>query len=1007
MYIFKYAGKTFAATSPFTGFFAKRDCDLAAANLEVYWNDGRSKHKLFTTTPNEWLGIKDRDPKFLRFLYLLLRDTFGDIFKHLYNAVLACIQDPQSLDNKSFEEEYPEFNFGDIVLPQIAGNTINNSYIRPDGLDSSYLKYLLYIKDPVDLFISEEAYNKEIENREFPEGSGNRVPWIGVNDFLSDALFILPYDINANYYAVNFSDENNNPHRRCLLPLKRQALDYLNLENIESHLFVKKYSDSHYAVTLKLNLTNGGNVELRRDYFGVQEKECCFPNGVLQNLQNANRHFAFGIYPFVKSDRFENIYKVLFYNDFKWAEGYKNEDKKKLYDLKFYYFDGNQRAKQFNENQIVSNQTNKADKDFDVNTHYFHVANDVQVNNAYISIDFAELTLDIVRDAHTGNPKHFFGTAIIAPKYHPVASNPGTTKIAVDLGTSNTYISYIHNAKDEQIREISTIHGGWTELTLMNCKCESDIVNRENSEDLYLHTSDKDNPDDRCLPAQLCEFIPSRIKQSKEVKEYGYNFPIPSVLNNLRINGIGDDNFTDRVPLVHSAIPFAYYTLGQRPDTEANRYDDMSNGEFKWFYGVRKDGTVGFIEKKQADFNCFLNELLFVVRSHMLCRGFDLNRCELYWTYPLSFDSRLIRYYQAAWDLSYAKLFCPNALHINGTIANQQLIRNKVFYTNESRSPIYECMNNPAEANHLTVLMDIGGGSTDVIGYKQGQPTFITSFGFAGNALYLGGSKNHPEFLGKKNYLRKFIELNCASAFDSKHPRVKNIKKIDMHADINTVMNYGFSVAPIDFATIFDNPGPQFLLQLHNAALIYHTAQLCKIESPDEMPVSVYLTGNGSKLFDMSNGKKMIRNIFTKVYDKNPDFELKVVYPEDRKAATAVGLLKGIDMPAPDTLKLNDDSNDSKVVLFGDMSTIVSQQQNKYEISDVRKNVDNFIILLFEIIDKKDCYFTKEEVVDALNFVGEDPKLKISPTIIDSYFFQYISLLMEQLSMKMIDKMNN
>ena len=32
LYVFKYKNKTFAATSPFTGFFAKADCDLSAAN---------------------------------------------------------------------------------------------------------------------------------------------------------------------------------------------------------------------------------------------------------------------------------------------------------------------------------------------------------------------------------------------------------------------------------------------------------------------------------------------------------------------------------------------------------------------------------------------------------------------------------------------------------------------------------------------------------------------------------------------------------------------------------------------------------------------------------------------------------------------------------------------------------------------------------------------------------------------------------------------------------------
>ena len=90
-------------------------------------------------------------------------------------------------------------------------------------------------------------------------------------------------------------------------------------------------------------------------------------------------------------------------------------------------------------------------------------------------------------------------------------------------------------------------------------------------------------------------------------------------------------------------------------------------------------------------------------------------------------------------------------LNANGQIINQRDIDNLVKYTNESRSPIYECMTNPGAANLLTVLMDIGGGSTDVIGYFQNEPQFVTSFGFAGNALYLGGSMNHKDFANTNN----------------------------------------------------------------------------------------------------------------------------------------------------------------------------------------------------------------------------------------------------------------
>ena len=89
----------------------------------------------------------------------------------------------------------------------------------------------------------------------------------------------------------------------------------------------------------------------------------------------------------------------------------------------------------------------------------------------------------------------------------------------------------------------------------------------------------------------------------------------------------------------------------------------MSNGEFKWFFSKDDDGIFNFDTRKRADFNSFLRELLFIVRSHMLCRGFRLEQCKLLWTYPLSFQSELIEYYQNAWSLSYCLYFNPVLLN--------------------------------------------------------------------------------------------------------------------------------------------------------------------------------------------------------------------------------------------------------------------------------------------------------------------------------------------------------
>ena len=226
MYVFKYKGRTFAASSPFTGFFAKADCDLTEADLSV------NGHKLLTGNSSHWQSADQRDQKLLEFLYLLLKKTgLKFIFENLSKAVSWSISTKDSdrihsLDNTDFGTKYPAFNLDGDSLPQIAGNTQNTVYIRPDGLDRCYLKYLLFLENAIDLTISDGEYKDQINQRQF---SGRPIPWIGVNDILSDALFILPYDISKNYLAAEYIDESEHKHRRCLLPIKKEALQYIDL----------------------------------------------------------------------------------------------------------------------------------------------------------------------------------------------------------------------------------------------------------------------------------------------------------------------------------------------------------------------------------------------------------------------------------------------------------------------------------------------------------------------------------------------------------------------------------------------------------------------------------------------------------------------------------------------------------------------------------------------------------------------------------------------------------
>lgn len=1024
LYIFKHNGRTFAATSPFTGFFAKADADLAEADLVV------NGHKLLTAAPADYRDINHRTMEFREFMYLLLKDSgLRAVFANLNEAVTNSLDDNQikNLDGRTFKDEYPRFNFGEDPLPKINTVTGNQVYIRPDGMDSSYLKYLLYLDDPVKFRISENAYSLPISSRVFPDGSDQIMPWLCINDLLTDALVVLPYDINDNYEAITYKDTTTNTgHRRCLIPIKRQALDYLSFEDLLTNIDIKKYDDGHYAVTLKILLDTGGYATLRRDYYALADSRCTYPNGLLVNGDWMKR-FAFGIYPFVKSEKFDNIYKVLFYNAFDFD-----------YKLGFYYYDGDGKARAIDEGRyIIKNQTNSIkNTGFRTNCHYYQVHESHKTGNDgnehKIHIDFVELEMTVVKPAGDGKREQTFTvSSIITPKLRQVDNLPGKTTIAVDLGTSNTYIAYNHDGDmaggQPAYRTITTMHDGWNELTLMNKTCTRDEYPNaleEDRDDLYLRQTDDKNaiPSDECLPAQLCEFIPSRIVESGDTRTAGYRFPIPTVISDNRLN-CGNGHPNNPVSLVHSCIPFAYYSLGKRKNTERVTYDRFSDGTFKWFYtfdmarGYYATDTV-----KQGHFYAFMEELMFIVRSHMLCKGYDLEQCVLIWTYPVSFDKMLVDEYKTAWEKMYCKYFNPDFIDAVGNIlptiikggANVNFDE-LVISSNESSTPLFECNTNPAGLLNFTILMDVGGGSTDIIGYKHdndtnaAMPFFLTSFNFAGNALYLDGGSNLHNAIGQ-NIFKHYMEMACRAELDRESP-LESMERIDGKGaeTVSSLMNFGFSQASASFSRLFKGtPDLQFMLKLHNAALIYHTAQLCHACSPDKSPMEIYLSGNGSKLFDLNDSfGRMVQVIFDLVYGGECD--ITIVKAENPKAATALGAIKGYNRNA---LAINANAATTQKTMLGDNKTVYDGGTHNVEGEDVtalrdsvQANAKAFIDLFYSKFAGTNPPISKDEIVRCLEQVQNDNRLNIRGNIVsNTLFFNHIALMMEQASIKIWKK---
>lgn len=1067
LYVFwdKGSNTVIGATSPFTGFFAKSTCNVLdgdkQARLVLKVNDSLKNgkeytHKLLTNDIKDWRMLQDRPLEFRKFMYLLLHQNnvgLNRVFENLFNSVKQSIEFenegsaliPQ-FDAMSFSEEYPEFNFGDEKLPKILSG--REAYLRTNSIDRSYLKYLLYLytDKPISIKIPEESFKKEISQREFPDNSGNTCPWICVNDLLTDALFVLPYDVNDKYVAVEYYDrELKKSYRRCLLPIKREVLEYFpqqSLSEIAKDMKIVKY-ENHFVVTFDITLArtdregNPVKVSLRREYW---PNDFSYPNGKLIGPSEMDK-FAFGIYPFVRSTDFTNIYKVLFYNKFDLSVSSDNNECK----LDFYYFDqsdGGKRPVKFFDRSVKTNFTGVFDSkhpDDSFNSLYYSIEEGNE-NNRVKCIEFAELSVDI-KDSL--GKKVTTGTSLIVPQLMDKANeqvNGGNqqTDIAIDLGTSNTYVVYQHAGGSP--REINTIHADGSELQFMNVEAKRDDyegVKDEYGHDLYLRPSNEpkkglDETDEKfakrnkkawtaCMPTQFCEFIPSHIVPKKPSNEEinegrngkGFSFPIPTVINNLYLNGrpvspaptVDVSVILDNsLPLTHSAIPFAYYEIGNR------KKDTIAEGDFKWCMNGNE-----ISEEQLRNLTLFVGELMFIVRSHMLCEGYSLDQCRLKWTYPLSFDNNLVNKTTEVWTKAYQKYFNPNL-----EIDDEQTVNEHILSTNESLSPFYGCVSQ-ADQNEYVLLMDVGGGSTDVIGYDGKKTQFISSFEFAGNALYLSSKRNNEFKKDEPNIFLHFLnsEKNCKTMkgtnpyFGDATCLMKEVQ--DKSNGLASIMNYGFQRYPKDFELLFDNEELKFLLKFHAASIVYHTAQLCHWYSKDALPHFIYLTGNGSKLFDLlkDEKKELFEKIFLAVYEKNEfdeDNELVIKSPKNPKAASAIGSLKAGD-------EVFNQRPKERAVMLGDAETVYAGKGGQHEVGKdvdrkhllelVRANVNDFIDKFYDYLGTDYPIVKKDDMNIYVSEVEKQDDFKIGTHISDSYFFLYIARVMEKISVRLAEKVSD
>lgn len=687
---------------------------------------------------------------------------------------------------------------------------------------------------------------------------------IDINSFFTPTIIKVPIRIDRDKYAaVNYANDFQGRNFDYLLPFRSDVLKLFENNKIDSYIKINRNS---VTVTLRYN---------GKEYSKEYGNEIISPNwGLIRDLGNDSISFDLGIFPNILSSKHDenNYFKIIVLcADENPEPPYFDIDK---INLAFY-----------KDSQLI------AEKDeFDTGAQYGVLPAVVRSRQKNETKEGGTKFYEIFNSEFDAIEVNVLGdTGLILPKFEKSNETNDTYTYAIDLGTSNTFISRCRdgeNSMPEMFR---------MERPMINYMHEVPNSNQES-----LTNRIENSTFDMAKNRIKTEFLPPLIDGMV------YKFPIRTALCGLT-RKIDDPKLFDN----HN-IAFFYEKI--MPDEDQRIQTDI-----KW--DENNDGLL----------RVFIRELLLIIKVDILQRNGDLDRTKIVWFRPLSFTGHTRETYNEIWNSEAEK------------ILGIQL--NQISCFSESEAPYYFFKKKDyiKDSESVTVI-DIGGGSTDFVYFENNLPIMANSVHFGCDVLWENGFKAFEDEKENGIYQRYKDTLRF------KRPELEelniNFQKIDK-AKTKDIINFWLSNSEYCDIKKFLSRDFKPVFVYHLTSILFYMASMYK-DLGYKAPRSIIFSGNGSKYIDsfISSDIKSLKAItdlvFSTVFGGTHD--VKVGLPRERKESTCYGgLYRDIDSPdVPDKIYQGDTSFEYNNV--GEMnkhfSHLSSQLMKKYgEFNSLYKNV--------------------------------------------------------------------
>lgn len=529
---------------------------------------------------------------------------------------------------------------------------------------------------------------------------------------------------------------------------------------------------------------------------------------------------------------------------------------------------------------------------------------------------------------------------------------------AIDFGTTNTHIEYRIGDGQPQPFDITAEDPQLGMLHNWNSETYSNLTAGKFGKGATL----------------LLENVPKEMMPEQIGGQSKYKFPRRTVMS----EPVGIDINRDTYPFADFSIYWQYDMGVKAKQLQAHTNLKWSSLNASTNMGKRMEGYIG--------------TLVQLIRNKVVLNGGNLSQTKIIWFYPTSMLKGRLQHIENIWNKQVEKYMGLGIEPVNFP---------------ESVAPFYyfQKYDGVMTVEAPAINIDIGGGTTDIVVYKNKNIDSYTSFKFAGNALF-GDAYNKPS---SQNGFVQFFEKQCRDVLnntilsqflpakdgtDSSEEFITAVFGLQYHPEKGEV-SFSFT------EQLRETEELKIVPLLFISSIFYHVAKYQK-HRDGAIPRYITFSGTASKLLQILDVSKklksitrLVNHIFNDVFGCE-NAEVELVVTSGPKEVTAKG---GLCDPAPLTKE--------KFVLFGSEDTLgyreltYAEAQQESTRKAVITEVEIFIDLFFKWNSQLD--FTNDFAMNARRFNIFKKKLKAD---LNRFLEVGIQELQEEMDREEDSKMN-